>query len=254
MNGLEKETKPTVVLVHGAFAESASWDDVIRRLAARNHVSIAAPNPLRSLSSDGEYVASVLRSIPGPVILVGHSYGGAVITHAARGLQNVKALVYVAAFAPDDGENAFDLSLRFPGSTLGEALRPVPLADGSADLYIQREKFHQQFAADVSADKAALMAATQRPARDVALKESLVGPPAWRTLPSYFVLAELDRNIPVALQRFLAERARARESTLLKGASHAAAVSRPEEVADAILRSAQQAVSAGAQAGGRHLS
>jgi pimeloyl-ACP methyl ester carboxylesterase len=238
MNSLNNSTKPTIVLVHGAFAESSSWDVVIQRLQAQGYTTIAAANPLRSLSSDAESIAGVVKSISEPVVLVGHSYGGAVITQAASGQENVKSLVYAAAFAPEEGENAIELAGRFPGSTLGESLRPVPLADGSADLYIQADKFHHQFAADVAADQAVLMAATQRPARDVALGEDLAGTPAWRSIPSWFVLAELDQNIPVALQHFMAERAQAREITEVKGASHAISVSHPQEVADMILRAA----------------
>jgi pimeloyl-ACP methyl ester carboxylesterase len=231
--------KPTIVLVHGAFAESSSWDDVIHRLRAEGYTAIAAANPLRSLSGDAEYVGETLGSLDGPVVLVGHSYGGAVITRAARDRSNVKALVYVAGFAPSEGEDAIELSMRFPGSTLGEALWPVPLGDGSSDLYIQPDKFHDQFAADVADDKASLMAATQRPVRDVALNEDFLGSPAWGSIPSWFVAPELDRNIPVALHRFMAERAGAREVTELDGASHAVAVSHPVEVADTILRAAR---------------
>ena len=244
MNNHNQNPKPTIVLVHGAFAESSSWDGVIQRLQAQGYTTIAAANPLRSLSGDAESVAGVVKSIEGPVVLVGHSYGGAVITQAARGQENVKSLVYAAAFAPEEGENANELAGRFPGSTLGKSLRPVPLADGSIDLYIQPNKFHQQFAADVAADQADLMAATQRPATDVALNEHFAGTPAWKSVPSWFVLAELDQNIPVALQHFMAERAQAREITEIKGASHAISVSHPQEVADMILRAAANVESA----------
>jgi pimeloyl-ACP methyl ester carboxylesterase len=238
MQGLTTSENPTIVLVHGAFAESASWGSVIPRLQEQGYTAIAAANPLRSLSGDADTVASLLRSIPGPIVLVGHSYGGAVISGAARNNENVRALVYIAAFAPDEGENAIALSNRFPGGTLGESLRPVPLSDGSTDLYILVDKFHQQFAADVAADKAALMAATQRPVRDVALGEAFAGAPAWKAIPSWFVIAELDRNIPLVVQRFMAERAQAREVIEVQGASHAVGVSRPQEVAESILRAA----------------
>ncbi len=236
MTDLNLSDKPTIVLVHGAFAESASWDDVIRSLQAQGYTAIAAANPLRSLSGDAEAVATLLTSIAGPIVLVGHSYGGEVISAAARDNENVRALVFVAAFAPDEGENAIILSSRFPGSSLGESLRPVPLADGSNDLYIQAEKFHQQFAADVPADKAALMAATQRPVRDVALGEAFAGTPAWKSIPSWFVNAELDQNIPIAVQRFMSERAGARDVIEVAGASHAVGVSRPEQVVESILQ------------------
>jgi pimeloyl-ACP methyl ester carboxylesterase len=127
-------SRPTVVLVHGAFAESASWNDVIGRLQDQGYTVIAAANPLRSVTGDAESVASIFEAVEGPIVLVGHSYGGIVISNAARDHENVKALVYVCGFAPEEGENAFELSGRFPGSTLGEALRPVPLSDGSTDL------------------------------------------------------------------------------------------------------------------------
>jgi pimeloyl-ACP methyl ester carboxylesterase len=226
---------PTVVLVHGAFAESAGWNGVLTRLQAAGHPTIAVSNPLRSLSGDAALVRAVLDSVEGPVVLVGHSYGGAVISVAARGSSAVRALVYVAGFAPQAGESIGELSGCYPGSTLGDTLHAVALADGTTDLYIRQDLFHQQFAADVSPEEAALGAATQRPLRDVALNEG-AGEPAWEDIPSWFVVPELDRNIPPAAQRFMAERARAHEVVELAGASHAVPVSRPDEVADTILR------------------
>jgi pimeloyl-ACP methyl ester carboxylesterase len=148
-------SKPTVVLVHGAFAGSSSWNAVIAKLLAKGYPVVAVAVPLRGVKSDGIYVASLLDSIKGPVILVGHSYGGNVISVAAKGKSNVKALVYVSRVAPDIGESASSLSAKFPGSTLGLTLAPpVLLADGSKDLYIQQDKFHAQFAADVPASEA----------------------------------------------------------------------------------------------------
>jgi pimeloyl-ACP methyl ester carboxylesterase len=232
-------SQPTIVLIHGAFAESASWNDLIRRLQDQGYTAIAAANPLRSVAGDAESVASIFEAVEGPIVLVGHSYGGSVISSAARDNQDVKALVYVAGFAPEEGENALELSGRFPGSTLGEALWPVPLSDGSTDLYIRQEEYHQQFAHDVPAEQTALMAATQRPVRDVALNEAS-GPPAWKSIPSWFVFGELDKNIPAALHRFMAERAGAREIVEIEGASHAVGVSHPEEVADMILRALKE--------------
>jgi pimeloyl-ACP methyl ester carboxylesterase len=231
--------QPTVVLVHGAFAESASWRGVIPQLQAAGHRTIAVANPLRSLSGDTVEVKSVLDSLQGPVVLVGHSYGGSVISAAAQGSRAVKALVFVAAFAPQEGESIGELSGRFPGSTLGETIEAVPLADGTTDLYIRQELYHQQFAADVAADEAALAAATQRPLRDVALNEGAAPAPAWQHLPSWFLIPELDRNIPPQTQRFMADRAGAHEVVELPGASHAVPVSRPDDVADAILRAAK---------------
>jgi pimeloyl-ACP methyl ester carboxylesterase len=228
-------SQPTVVLVHGAFAESASWNGVIRRLQDQGYTAIAAANPLRSLSGDAQFLASILESIEGPVVLVGHSYGGSVISNGALGKANVKALVFVAAFAPEEGESIGELSGRSPGSTLGETLESVRLSDGTTDLYIRQEMFHQQFAADAPAEQAALDAVTQRLLRDVAQNEGS-GPPAWKSVPSWFVFPELDKNIPLEAHRFMAERAQAREVVEIEGAPHAVGVSHPEEVADVILR------------------
>lgn len=225
---------PTVVLVHGAFAESASWNGVVARLRTAGHRVIAAANPLRSLSGDAAFLGAVLDSVDGPVVLVGHSYGGAVISNAAVGRRHVKALVFVAAFAPEAGESIGELSGRFLGSTLGETVVPVALPDGTTDLYIGQDKYHRQFAADLGAEQAALNAAAQRPLRDVALNEAS-GEPAWKNLPSWFVYPELDLNIPLAAHHFMAERAGAREAVVVPGASHALPASSPDAVADMIL-------------------
>ena len=230
----ENSSRPTIVLVHGAFAESSSWDGVIERLHAEGYTAIAAATPLRSLSGDTAFVAAILGSIDGPVVLVGHSYGGSVISGAALGNKNVEALVFVAAFAPEEGESIGVLSGHYPGGTLGETLRAVPLPDGSTDLYIRQEAYHGQFAADVLAERAALMAVTQRPLRDVALNEG-AGQPAWRGMPAWFLVPGLDKNIPPEAQRFMAERAGTRAVVEIEGASHAVSVSRPDEVADLIL-------------------
>jgi pimeloyl-ACP methyl ester carboxylesterase len=222
-------SRPTVVLVHGAFAESASWNDMIVRLQDQGYTA----NPIRSVSGDAQFVASIFEAVEGPIVAVGHSYGGTVITNAAR--DNVEALVYVAGYAPEEGENALELSGRYPGATLADTLWTVPLSDGSTDLYIRQEEYHQQFAEDVPAEQTALMAVGQRPVRDVALSEAS-GPPAWRSIPSWFVFGELDKNIPAAVHRFMAERAQGREVVEIEGASHAVGVSHPQEVADVILR------------------
>jgi pimeloyl-ACP methyl ester carboxylesterase len=235
-NPQDGSSRPTVVLVHGAFAESASWNDVIRRLQDQDYTVSAAANPIRSVAGDAEFVASIFEAVEGPIVAVGHSYGGTVITNAAR--DNVKALVYVAGYAPEEGENAGELTGRFPGSTLLETLWTVPLSDGTTDLYIRQEEYHQQFAEDVPAEQTALMAATQRPLRDVAVNEAS-GPPAWKSVPSWFVFGELDKNIPVEAHRFMAERAGAREVVEIEGASHAVGLSHPEEVADVILRAVE---------------
>jgi len=227
------QPKPTVVLVHGAFAESSSWDGVIAELERDGYTAVAAANPLRGVASDASAVAAFVRSISGPVVLVGHSYGGPVVTEAANDSPNVKALVYVAAFAPDRGESSLSLSAKFPGSTLGDAIVPVERPDGVRDLFIERDKFHAQFAADVPATQAALMAATQRPVTEAALAEPS-GEPAWRKLPSYSIYGSQDRNIPPAVMRFMAERAHSMKTVVIDGASHALMVSHPHEVASLI--------------------
>jgi len=226
--------KPTVVLVHGAFADSSSWNGVVKILGKDGYPVIAAANPLRSVKSDAQSVANVLASVKTPVVLVGHSYGGPVISEAAYGNANVKALVYVAAFAPEKGETAAELSGRFPGSTLGPTLSaPVELADGGKDLYIQQDKFHEQFAADVSPADAKLMAATQRPVTVAALNEAATEP-AWKTVPSYFVYGDQDKNIPAQALAFMAERAHSKQTVVVKGASHVVMVSNPKAVASLI--------------------
>jgi pimeloyl-ACP methyl ester carboxylesterase len=147
--------KPTIVLVHGAFAESASWNPVIDSLAGAGHPVIAAPNPLRSPAADAAAVGDLLRTIDGPVVLVGHSYGGMVISNVPADAGQITGLVYVCAFAPESGDTCNALAAKFPGSTLGETLRPVPRSDGTTDLYIATERFHAQFCADVPAPEAA---------------------------------------------------------------------------------------------------
>jgi pimeloyl-ACP methyl ester carboxylesterase len=234
----DSQARPTIVLVHGAFAETSSWNAVIAELNKRGYTSIAAANPLRSVAGDAAAVSAILRSVAGPVVLVGHSYGGPVITQAANGSTNVKALVYVAGFAPDTGESALMLSEKFPGSTLGSAIVPVALPDGGRDLYIQPDKFHAQFAADVPEEQARLMAATQRPVTQAALAEAS-GVTAWKTLPSYMIYGTADRNIPPAVMRFMAERALAVKTVVIDGASHALMVSHPGEVASLIDDAAQ---------------
>jgi pimeloyl-ACP methyl ester carboxylesterase len=230
--------KPTIVLVHGAFAESSSWDAVIDPLLDAGHPVITAANPLRGLASDAAAVADVVRAVDGPVVLAAHSYGGAVISNVPADAGEIVGLVYACGFAPEPGESAFSLASMFPGSTLGEAVRPVPRSDGTTDLYITTERFHEQFCADVPAPKAARMAATQRPATQEALTEPSGERPLWREVPSRFVIGEEDRNIPAAPQRYMAERAGAHHTLEIPGASHAISVSHPEAVAHEILEAA----------------
>ena len=236
----QEPPKPTIVLVHGAFADSSGWNDVTKRLIDKGYTVVAAANPLRSVKADADQVSYLIKSINKPVVLVGHSYGGAVISGAANGNPNVKALVFVAAFAPDRGEAAGQLAGKFPGGTLGEALAPpVKLPGGGVDLYIDQSKFHAQFAHDVPADKAALMAASQRPIAEAALTEA-AGEPAWKSLPSWFIYGSGDKNIPAAGLAFMAERAGSRKTTVIKGASHVPMMSHPQAVADIIEQAAGQ--------------
>ncbi|MGV8920372.1 MAG: alpha/beta fold hydrolase [Pseudomonas sp.] len=231
---LAAPVKPTVVLVHGAFADSTSWNGVVKILEKDGYPVIAAANPLRSLKGDSEYVANILAGIKTPVVLVGHSYGGPVISEAAYGNSNVKALVYVSALAPDVGESTAALSGRFPGSTLGPTLAaPVTLLGGGKDLYIQQDKFHDQFAADVSNADAKLMAVTQRPVTEAALNEAATEP-AWKAIPSWFVYGDKDKNIPPQAQAFMAQRAHSKQTVVVKGASHVVMVSNPKIVAGLI--------------------
>lgn len=244
--------RPTVVLVHGAFAESASWNDVVRDLRARSFPVVAAANPLRGVKSDADYVAAIVGSIPGPVVLVGHSYGGSVISAAAAGKPNVRALVFVAAFAPEVGESAVDLSGKFPGSTLGPTLAPpVVLPDGSKDLYILQDKFGKQFAADVEPALAHLMAVSQRPITESALGEA--APAAgWKTVPSWFIYGDGDKNIPPAALAFMAERAKSKKTVVVKGASHVVMTSRPKLVSRLIVEAAQASAAGAAEATKAH--
>ncbi|MFF0373814.1 alpha/beta fold hydrolase [Actinoplanes missouriensis] len=227
----------TVVLVHGAFAESASWNGVIERLAAADVAAVTVANPLRGVATDAAYVRDVVASLDTPVILVGHSYGGQVITQAAADAPAVRALVFVAAFAPEIGETALVLSNRFVGSTLGDAVVARPLTGGGLELSISPAKFPHQFAADADPGQAALMAITQRPITEAALNEALTGDePAWRRLPSWFIWGSEDRNIPAAALRWMGERAGGKELIEISGAGHALPVSQPDPVADTILQ------------------
>jgi len=225
--------RPAIILVHGAFADSSSWGPVIERLRKDGFTVVAAANPLRGVMGDAAIVAGIARTLARPVVLVGHSYGGPVITEAAnRGIQ-VKALVYVAGFIPEAGESSLSLSRKFPGSTLGGALTAVALADGDEDLTVRPDLFHAQFAADLPAAQAATLAVTQRPVALAALAEPS-GAPSWKRLPSYMIYGTADRNIPAAAMRFMADRAHVRRVVAVDGASHALMLSHPTEVATII--------------------
>jgi pimeloyl-ACP methyl ester carboxylesterase len=229
---------PTIVLVHGAFAESASWDRIIDLLQAADHSVIAAANPLRGLASDAAAVSDLVRTIDGTVVLAGHSYGGAVISNVDADAGDIVGLVFVAGFAPEPGESCITLAGMFPGSTLGETLQPVPRSDRTTDLSIKVDRFHAQFCADVPAPQAARMAATQRPVTQEALGAPSGERPLWRERASWFIFGEEDRNIPAALHRYMAQRARARRTVEIPEASHAVSVAHPQATAQLILEAA----------------
>ena len=230
--------KPTIVLVHGAYADSSSWNGVIEPIARDGHRVIAWANPLRSVATDAAALTDLVRSLDGPVLLAGHSYGGAVITNVDPDAGDVIGLVFVAGFALEAGESPADASGLAPGSTLAETLERVPLAEGGADTYIARDRFHHQFAADLPESQSALMAVVQRPITEAALFEPSGDRPLWRTVPSWFIFGELDHNIPAGAHRIMAERARSRETIEIAAASHVVGISHPGETAELILQAA----------------
>jgi pimeloyl-ACP methyl ester carboxylesterase len=232
----QDESRPTVVLVHGAFADASSWNDVIERLQADGVRVTAPPNPLRGISIDAAYIASLLDQIPGPVLAVGHSYGGAVITNAASNAKNVVGLVYVAAFAPDEGETLADVETNSKDSVLNSALVPLqyPTGQGATapEFAIDPAKIHEVFAADLPVEQTAVMAATQRPISGLAFSEPS-GVPAWKNLPSWAVVPKGDKAVGSDAVRSMAERAQA---TIIEvEGSHVIMMSKPQAVADVIL-------------------
>jgi pimeloyl-ACP methyl ester carboxylesterase len=237
---------PTVALVHGAFADSSGWGGVIHQLRAAGIRTQAIANPLRGISIDAAYVASALAQLPGPVLAVGHSYGGAIITNAAARAGNVVGLVYVAAFAPDEGEKLLEVENGSTDSVLNTALveRPYPAGTGAdtvGEFSIDPAKFHSVFAADLSEEQAADMAATQRPVSALGFVEPN-GPPAWKALPSWAVVATGDKAAGADVVRSMAQRAGA-AITEAEG-SHVVFISRPDVVAGVILQ-ALDALAAG---------
>ncbi|MFE6823651.1 alpha/beta fold hydrolase [Streptomyces sp. NPDC057690] len=229
-------TTPTVVLVHGAFADAASWSGVIAELQGHGVPVVAPPNPLRGLASDAAYVASFAAQIDGPVILVGHSYGGALITVAGT-TENVVGLVYVAAYALAEGESLGELQGRFPLSTLVSNLKqwtyPVPGGEPAVEVTIAEDAFPSVFAADLPAGVTKILAASQRPLAAAAFEETAAAA-AWQTRPSWALIAGADEAINPEVERFGAQRAGA-TTVEIDGASHAVAVSQPKAVADLIL-------------------
>jgi pimeloyl-ACP methyl ester carboxylesterase len=235
-------TRPTVVLVNGAWANNAAWSGVIERLQATGFTVDAPPNPLQSLKGDAATIADLLKTIKGPIVLVGHSYGGAVITNAATGNPNVKALVYVDAFAPAKGESALGLDSIKPGSALGAGPKkvfnfvPFPGAKkGDAELYVKPSVFERAFANGLPAKEGAELAATQSPAVFSALTAPS-GTPAWKTIPSWYVLGTIDKAIPPAIQLFMAHRIHAHITRVRAG--HLSMVAAPGVVAKVITAAA----------------
>jgi pimeloyl-ACP methyl ester carboxylesterase len=236
---------PTVVLVHGAFADASSWNGVVELLLAKG-VKVTAPaNPLRGIAIDSGYIAGVLGQIPGPILAVGHSYGGAVLSNAATNAANVAGLVYVAAFAPDEGEVLGQLTAGSKDSVLATALLPLKYTSSeggeAVEFLIDPAKFHQAFAADLPAAQSAVLAATQRPVAEAAFSESS-GPPAWKRLPSWAVVGSSDTAAGADIVRSMAERAGAK-ITELEG-SHVIMISQPQAVTEVILDALSQVGSA----------
>jgi pimeloyl-ACP methyl ester carboxylesterase len=230
-------TSTTVVLVHGAFADASGFGGIVRELQAAGHAVVAPPNPLRSLASDADALSAVVRAIEGPALLVGHSYGGAVITQAASGLDNVTGLVYLAAFGLDVGESCASVQGPFPPSMLATTSYPTPYdapgAPGGPELYITKEQFRATFCADVPVDLADVMYATQRPLSLAALTENATAA-GWRTKPSWYLVSEQDNAIPPDAERFMAERMGAVTETI--SGSHTAFITHPVGVASFITK------------------
>ena len=242
----------TVVLVHGAFADASSWTGVVERLQAAGMRVMAPANPLRGISVDSAYIASFLNQVSGPVLAVGHSYGGAVISNAATAASNVVGLVFVAAFAPEEGERLMDVDGGSKDSVLNTALVPhqYPIGDGTetaVEFAIDPAKFHDAFAADLPPEQTAVMAATQRPVAELAFSEPS-GPPAWKSSPAWAVVATGDKAAGTDVVRSMAERAGA-TITEAEG-SHVIMVSQPGAVAEVIMTAAAAVGRPAAAAGG----
>ena len=233
------DTKPTLVFVHGAFDDSASWAGAVSHLGDHCPYRVFA-NPLRSVEADSAALAALLASIDGPIILVGHSYGGVLISQVGCVTDEVKALVYVSALAPDVGETVGDLVGRFPGGELTGALVPAPLDDGSAELYVDEARFGDVLAADLPSDQVRAWARRQRPLHQAVLAGA-AGSPAWRTLPSWFIYGDADRALPPALHAFMAKRAGGAGVEVIPGGSHSLHVSHPHQVMRFIEKAAMAA-------------
>jgi pimeloyl-ACP methyl ester carboxylesterase len=230
-------SKPTIILVHGAFGDASSWRPVFERLDTGEYDVLAAAIPLRGVAADVAYLGAVIDQLEGPVVLVGHSYGGCVITVAGAS-DKVAGLVYVAGFVPDEGESIADLQARFPSLAMGNFLQPRPLPDGSAELSVDPRRFRDIFCADVPEADATFMAHAQRPLVATAFEEKATAA-AWRVKPSWGVFGTADQPIAPQLHRFSYERAGVK-MTEVEGASHFVMVSQPEIVAG-VIREAVQA-------------
>ncbi|MEU7061274.1 alpha/beta hydrolase [Streptomyces sp. NPDC046197] len=233
--------KPTIVLVHGAFADASSWNGVVERLQ-KNGYTVAAPAiPLRGIPQDSAYLASFLKSIKGPIVLAGHSYGGEVISQAAVGNDNVKALVYINAIMPDVGESFSSLSAKFAPAPLTKALKQVPFRNGDGttgtDVYVQPDRLHQVFAADLPTSQTDILGATQRPIALSAFADKLTGA-AWRDKPVYVLVGKQDQAINPSLERYEAKRANARKTVEINS-SHVSLVSQPQAVKNLIVDAAE---------------
>ena len=234
----QADAKPTVVLVHGAFADGSSWNGVIERLQHQGCSVVAPAVPLRGLAADSAYLASVVNQLDGPVLLVGHSYAGALITNAATAAANVVGLVFVAAFAPDTDERLGDVAATSKDSLLGTAQvqRAYPTGPGgetAPEFLVDPARFREVFAADLPTEQAAVLAATQRPVAAAAFSD-VSAPPAWKTLPSWAVVATADKAAGSDLVRSMAQRAGA--EIVEVDASHVVMVSQPQAVTELILK------------------
>jgi pimeloyl-ACP methyl ester carboxylesterase len=235
-----ESSSPTVVLVHGAFADASGWAGVIAALDRAGVNSVAPPNPLRGIPSDAAYLTSFVNQLKGPAVLVGHSYGGAVITQTGSDAKNSVGLVFVSAFAPDADEKLGEINARYPDVPLSAALRPQSYSDGAnsgMEAFIDLDLFHEAFCADLPADQARVMALTQRPISLNAFTDVVTGTPAWKNLPSWAVLGKSDHAIHPDAERDMAKRANA-ETVELDG-SHVVFISKAAAVADVILRAVQ---------------
>ncbi|MFD4613481.1 alpha/beta fold hydrolase [Streptomyces sp. NPDC058440] len=243
LGGAPTGQKPTVVLVHGAFADGSSWNAVAQRLQQDGYQVVAPPNTLRGIPQDSTYLNGLLKTVKGPIVLVGHSYAGEVISQAAAGVDNVKALVYVNAIMPDKGESFAGLSGKFPAAPISKAFKQVPFRNGDGttgtDVYIQPAELHATFAQDLSQQQASVMASTQRPIALSAFTDKLTEA-AWRDKPVYVLIGRQDRAINPSLERYEAKRAHARKTVEIDS-SHVSLISHPQAVTDLILSAARGA-------------